>query len=246
MYGRRRRGFKGTWFPVYGTAVGEDNEFQTAGIQSSIITRPGGHQDVTTVIFPLVNSDDPQPAGNLLNDVVGQEYALRRIVGKAVFWWTGSSGDIAPEVVAYSKVGLGFFIAEADVSGNVPIGAVQGSGTDTDADTFENYSPLAVGTMRQPWIWRRTWILGKILATGPTLEDFADIPPSSTNASYGSVLDGPHIDAKTRRRVRQHERLWMAVSARNLSGLTGTVTYDFDIDVRLFGAMRRARNQGQF
>lgn len=254
---RRRRKFKGTWFPAYGQSLGT-NEPDAMGLVDSIETNADGH--VVTKTFRLLPDE---PAENIETDrllsMVGQEYALRRIVGKLGIVWTGSSGvGGEPANVAYAKVACGLFVARAEdsaLSENVPIGLADNEfDSDADPEEFNSYSPLALKTIREPWIWRRTWLLGKQVAIsdggGGSAALYESAVPSS-NLKYGSVMDGPHLDAKTRRRVRQDERLWFAIAAVNwptgsVAATTYTLTFDFDLDLRFFGAMRKARNQGAF
>jgi len=246
---RRRKGFKGTWFPVYGTNA-EPNDAPGMGLQDSIITQNDGSiATVLTRVIPDEPSEDPDT--QTLDQLMGRDYAIRRIVGKLAVVWTGSSGNATPSSVSYAKVAAGFFIARADDQEQaIPLGwpALGGIGSATDEDAFNSFSPLSARTVREPWIWRRTWVLGKSVIPGEGQIGEPSAP--SSNLKYGSVLDGPHIDAKTRRRVKQDERLWFAISAvnwpHNGSDSGYTLTYDWDLDVRIFGAMRKARNSGAF
>lgn len=249
---RRKRKFKGTWFPVYGTDV-EPNDIPAMGIQQSIVTQSDG--SVATVISRVI-PDEPQEDASFstLNQLVGQEYALRRIVGKLAVVWTGSSGSATPQSVVYAKVAAGFFIARADpTTPDLPLGVTAaGFGSTANPDEYNSFSPLSPEAIREPWIWRRTWVLSKSvfgeLSEGESVASFSAAPPS--NLWFGSLLDGGHIDAKTRRRTHSDERLYFAISAANWPYVGGdagyTLTYDWDLDVRLFGAMRRAQNKGAF
>lgn len=156
-------------------------------------------------------------------------------------------------------VAAGFFVARANDSGSgggesTPIGSA------SLQETNDNYSPLYATTVREPWIWRRTWMLGNPselgfaqafinnnTGVGQTLLGTSSFPP--TTAHYGSVSDGAHIDAKTARRVTQDERLWFAVSAVRFP--IGTVTVENPnlrgyLDVRLLAGLRKAHNRGVF
>jgi len=246
----RRRKFKGTWFP----SASEDAVFDDQQLASFQGTLEAGAATAgaITVFFP-VTVDEPQETAigtaQQLNDVLGQEYALRRIVGKIHIWWASTANGATSGDLYSAQIAAGFFIARASSQdAALPEGATSGGSSGSDPETFNSYSPLAAQTIREPWIWRRTWILGNPPATeGGALQQIQGIVPTST-MMYNSVADGPHIDAKTRRRVRQDERLWFALSGRMVDGGGGSVFQNFNyiLDVRMFGALRRARNTGAF
>lgn len=83
------------------------------------------------------------------------------------------------------------------------------------------------------------------------MDPVALFPP--TTAHYGSIMDGPHIDAKSVRRVGNDERLWFAVSAVNFPLVTQSeivVNQDVQIrgylDFRVLGRLTRAHNRSNF
>lgn len=256
MRGRRRRRFKGTWLPTLGSELGGD--VYSAGLDFSITPPSSGRPAV--VIAPLT-FDVPQEPADLssldhgLSEFVGNEYALRRIVGK--FHAAVNSAFVGPdpsEFPAAYLVTCGFFVARAsDIQDNVdtPIGGT--------ATFIRDYSPDQQNTIREPWIWRRSWVLAdKAIAVvnekaGTTAAGspwaLASAYPGSTGA-YGSVADGPHIDAKTRRRVGNDDRLFVAVDAKIYPPADDVFatpqTVRVHLDYRLFGALRKARNRGAF
>jgi len=242
---RRKRGFKGTWLPAYGDEAVGSEDIQVVGFTDALFSINNG-EAVNTNVFALL-PDAPQEdydTNQPLVDIIGSEYALRRIVGKFHASTAGSSG--APEQTLV-KVGLGFFISTVSpVEPLLPIGAPGNVFTaDTQEAAFDQYSPLALAAIRQPWIWRRTWILQALDGVSP--QSF----PAST-AGYGSVLDGPHIDAKTRRRVRQDERLFGSVSISYMQPefasepAAGSQSITYNLDLRFFGALRKAQAKGAF
>lgn len=221
---------------VTGVAIDED-EIDTSGSVSTTVFH-------LTYDFPKGEGDSEE---NTLADIVGSEYFLKRIVGK--FYAAINPPDAEPWTPYRDVlVGLGFFVARADHDNANPIGLPTMSLGQQSAE----YSPLVVNTMREPWIWRRTWILSLMSATTPAVG--ATIQPGypRTTAGYGSVLDGPHIDAKTKRRIRQDDRLFAAVSNvslpfRQTAGVGGNpASIAFHLDYRLFGALRKAKNAGAF
>lgn len=266
---RRKRRFRGTWLPNVGTQSAVAGAWQSLGRTFTLSAYNGTDRSGVGAILPLVY-DTPQEAFDYTEDApletfVANEYALRRVVGKMyISYWSGFNRDSAniddytPAVV----VTAGLFVARAgdeqDSSGNqVPLGAT------TQANIRRDYGVDSVNCGREPWIWRRKWILscvglnifaqaqqGAGASVGFDKVVAAASYPIST-AHYGSVLDGPHVDAKTRRRVGNDERLWLAVWAAGFPpgvpatpDIEGTVQFHFDY--RVFGAMRRARNRGTF
>lgn len=253
----RRRRTRGTWFPNIGTAnADEDN---VSGRQFQINFPAGSLQQtlITPLTFDQPKDDDSIGAADAsLADIIGSEYVLQRIVGKifinraaAFTIVNGSNVDDQPAVL----VSAGFFVARANDAGS-------GGGIDTPigsasfTELRDNYGPLERDTVREPWIWRRSWMLG--LGTDGGLD--INLPPiSSANrayprstSQYGSVMDGPHIDSKVKRRVRQDQRLWFAVS-----GVPWPIPTNIDdaqlalqgyLDYRIFGSLRKAKNTSAF
>jgi len=238
---RRRRGFKGTWLPALGTSGGDNDEINVTGIAKAITIE--NTDLVNTNIIALIPDEEAteiNDASVSLVSAIGNEYALRRIVGKFNCYLSTTSG--APDQTAV-KIGLGFFIArETPGQEGIPLGIANDTfDAANNVEAFDSFSPLALAATRQPWIWRRTWYLYESATN-------ALFPQVTSN--YGSVLDGPHIDAKTRRRVRQEERLYAAVSIQYAQLATnedaGSITCQYDLDVRCFGALRKARNRSAF
>lgn len=156
---------------------------------------------------------------------MASEYLLRRIVGKLFVIYSPDTGS-SPGVMASA----GFFVARQDSFINsLPVGA------ENLLDLNWNYSPDGVSSQREPWIWRRSWLLGTSTSGLPT-----------NNTAYGSVMDGPHIDAKTKRRVATDERIFLACSAYSLTDNTAAGLVDFFFDGRALVSSRKPHNRGTF
>lgn len=254
---RKRRRTRGTWFPNIGTANDDEDNLQGRFFQINFPGGSGQEIALTPLTFDEPKTDDTLGASDVsLADVIGSEYVLQRIVGKlfiarhaADTVVDGAFTDAQPAVL----VSAGFFVARANDSSS-------GGGVDTPigsasaAEIRDNYSPLEIDTVREPWIWRRTWILGSQVSSGrltnePLNSQSARRYPMST-ALYGSVADGPHIDSKVKRRVRQDQRLWFSVAACTYPPQTAVDTGQLAIlgylDYRLFGSLRKAQNSSAF
>lgn len=238
----RRRKTKYNWLiPIGTTGPGADTEDDSNGLETSLAAPSNG--TTVTQVFPLVSdvpSDDFAPT-NPIGFYQGNDYFIKRIVGKCFGQLLQDATTGAARGVLF---GVGLFVARADDADQggptLPIGA------QTATQLVDNYSALRVENNKEPWIWRRVWCLGNILS--PTNPQTAVNYPQTT-ANYGSVADGPHIDAKTARRVRDGERLWASFSARNLplnSTTDATATVHVYLDYRVLGAIRKARNSSAF
>jgi hypothetical protein len=251
---RRKRRFRGTWFPPIGSFLqgtsGNDAPVVPTGFSLTSTSAVTGEYPV--LIFPVITDapqlNDTTPSDDIsLVTQVGSEYALRRIVGK-VHIRRVPLGGVDPDNGVALLVAAGFFVARAqgnEGDKHVPVGA----GTITDffgQSRRDNFSPLDIGTLTLPWIWRRTWVLGN--AWDPTAAAVArgDTAFYQSNGAAASALDGAHFDAKTRRRVTQEERLFFTVAFCPFDDQTSIEGEEIQgrLDVRVFGALRRARNHG--
>lgn len=130
--------------------------------------------------------------------LTGSGYRLRRIVGK-IFLSSGTdSGATAPSIL----VGAGITVAQVNESDGAPL----------DSSTPWKYSPFKTPNERAPWIWQRSWILGN---TNSSLAPFFLAFDYMNTEAGGSVMDGPHVDAKTNRLIGPRESLLLVLSMAN-------------------------------
>lgn len=272
---RRKTKRKFTWFPTIGVAGPEGTQDEFNGLVAELTVPPNG--STVVAINPMVpdvpmegDEIDVNAPGQLVQ-AIGQEYFIERIVGNAYVGVSGPADDnpaaIFPKTI---EVGLGLFVAranDADVGGgaNTPIGSA------TLAERIENYSPLGVDAIREPWMFRRTWILntgrpepsvaGQPPIFGPNIESAGGNLHTSafgapkTNIWYGSLGTGPFVDVRSVRRVGNDERLFVALAARTLDGLfiSGQVPnttlaegVGLVFDYRVLGRLTRARGKSTF
>lgn len=242
MRGRR----KFTWFPTLGSASAQGNPHVLSGRSFSVQVLPNNTGPViNTFILPVVpdaplNEQDAAVGEGRLVQAIGNEWFLERIVGKLFL----AQGLGVATAAAATLVGAGFFVARAnDVNSGGGIGTPVGSAS--VAERNENYSPIHDNVIREPWLWRRTWILGG-QAGSATFQGFTFAP--LFNGFYGSVSDGPHIDAKSVRRIGNDERLWLAVSTASLilSEAQSDNLVTGYLDIRVLGALRKAKGKSTF
>lgn len=265
---RRRRRRSNTWFPNLGFSPTDQGTSGGSGRPFILPVNPDG--DFNTLIVPLVpdtpvqgQSLDATEPGNLVRHL-GQEYIIERIVGKlfAALEARRNAGN-DPSVPVSALFGAGIFVARvSDVVTSTGAADQQPIGADDQSDRHQNYGPLALDTIREPWMWRRVWALGNrafndiaaasqvVLFNGANATDPRQGFPYST-AHYGSVMDGPHIDCKSNRRVRNDERLFLSVESSIFPGNAATpvnnaISIAGYIDYRVLGHLVKAKNVSTF
>jgi len=248
---RKKRRNRGTWFPNVGSNTGQPGQVFCGNILAGIVVPAntsgtfGGPQ--RTLIAEVVQDAplDPEEAGNTsgqLSRIVGQEYILQRIVG-SIFVGLNDLSQVEEPSPRAALITAGFFVARSEDADSVggqdfPIGFNAAS----VAEQNENYSPQAVDTIREPWIWRRSWVLA--VATQPG-NGFTNFP--GANSVYGSLREGTHIDAKSKRRIGNDDRLWLAIGVMSLSlNDVNDGSVDILTDHRIFGTVVRAHNKSTF
>jgi len=265
---RRRRRSGGTWFPTIGAAGEGEAGDNFAGRQFNFTFATASAASITaiaalTIDQPLEGDEIDTLEGGALAKIIGSEYVLKRVVGKMLVERTSvqdaNGNDPNPAVL----FGAGLFVARADDTqdGATPDRPVGSAGA---SERRDNYGVLETDTIREPWIWRRLWILGTAGANrgvggvansssrgvGAGLASSAAQFPAST-ALYGSVADGPHVDSRVKRRVSGDNRLWLSLSVVPwpLGAETNSVAALFIngyFDYRIFGSLRKARASSAF
>lgn len=245
---RRKRRSQGTWFPTIGSTISGDailagRQFSLTGVLNNIATQ------VLPVTYDVPQFNDATPtAAESLSELIGNEYIIKRLVGKLHIMHEPFIAEGNEDINVPILVGAGFFVARAGDPAGPPGGADQPIGA--SVNLRDNYSPLDGDNIREPWMWRRTWVLGTPLtqAADAAATNFGayTFPPST--AGYGSVLDGPHFDVKSQRRVRQEDRLWFGLSVAPFfpgTSVDGQVVRGY-LDIRIFGQLRKAQAHGAF
>jgi hypothetical protein len=223
---RRRTKPKVAWLPKDPGAVLLTNSDTKNVVSLRFDFGPAGTNETITGIAPVVFDQTHFPDGsggvNSLADIESSGYRLRRIVGKCfVSVVQGEPGSTAPFLLL---CGGAFIVLRTDDTGQ-------------PAQALSTYDLFEIGNDDSPWIWRREWILqdgASLGAQGPITEDWP-----FTNAEYGSVADGPHIDQKTARVIGQDERLFFVASVMNLGPpREGIAIINYRITPRILASMR--------
>lgn len=217
----RKRKAKVTWLPVdinnrLGTApVAVTNPEIGSSHFIQALTGPPLGDPATTSELPIVFDQSGSGlvfgAGLLENqslaDITQSGYRLRRIVGKLFFGCGQSAVRIAGDVTTVI-VTAGIIVRRVDANG-VSLATAGGGGLQLQSNT------ATLDNIMDPWIWRRSWMLSNLL--DPVNNDGL-IFPTTSNISYGSALDGAHIDQKTARIVGPEERLFLNVTCQGING----------------------------
>lgn len=240
--------------PVLGTVFNNgsnhfhDTSIRVDALKPAIDNSAAAINNADQLVFAVIPDftptvdDNATSLTNTLNDLVqGQEWFCDRIVGKVHLGCqagaAGSSSLVWPTVF----VKLGFFVARS----------IDEAPQNIDLQTAE-YDPLEANNAMNPWIFQRSWMMSNTANTTETATTRTF--PVFTTDQYGSAYDGPHLDIKTKRRIRKEERLWMVIRVKGFSSgitlVTGSAaaqpTICGMIDLRVHGSMRRAKNNSRF
>lgn len=251
---RRKRRTKYLWLPPTGTTGGTiDTDDGWNGVDFGSFG-PGLGGTTTMLVRPLIldESSEEQVDRNITG-AAQTDYFLKRLVGK---WWINRQ-QLANDSGPATYVGAGIFVAKANdpdsnLSINQPIGINVAAGatvsfltSNDQANAILTYSPLAADAITSPWIWRRTWILSNAVSTTASPNNAF---PRSTSECH-SVADGPHMDAKTARRIRDGERLWAVIALKNYpinSAVNVQPLVTAFLDYRALGQLRKHRQMSAF
>jgi len=256
-----RRKKKYSWLPTYGLGISRSGQDAIVANPIRLALSVGPGVDIATAFQPLVINDLPVETytGESLSDAIGGDYVVKRIVG-SVFATSWLEGTIGGEFPGATINAMGIFVARAD--GEDPTGPIGSTAAD---ELWNNYNPLNQACIREPWMFRRLWVLGHrtavVTATGGASNKFgvqderqavAEFPV--TTAGYSGLHTGPFFDVKVARRIRNDERLWVVWAAApyplGYGGASPTGAWTFrtqaTIDYRILGALRKARNRSNF
>lgn len=206
----RRRKARVVWLPQPGTERAIQGVSALAATENPswaefAFTVTNGNAP-TTVEVPMVvdqpTSADLSSTASLaiwrdqsLQKVNQPTYRLRRIVGE--FFGAVTVTDAGNTATGGILLAIGAIVRRVDSDGLVAV-----DGVDQDLNSIQNNA--------DPWIFRRTWVLGSGLepVTGPP-RAVSTFP--GTTAAYGNAR--AHIDQKTIRKIGPEERLILNATA---------------------------------
>lgn len=234
---RKRRAPRVVWLPPdrFNGVGSTPGNGATSGLQTGIkrflTTVPSGAGSAHTEVLPVVQDsavlDISLLTSGSLADYEQSAYRLRRVVGKI---FVGLNQGAAEGATTEVIVTAGLIVLKVhQVAANiVPLNA-----------TTEEYSTQMLQNWADPWIWRRTWVLGNIPQEAANGFPFF----AETNSTAGSALDGPHVDAKTARIVGPEERLYLVVTMLSVNGDVQTAENQVNIiwDLRVLASMRSSQ-----
>lgn len=244
---RRFRRNRGTWFPTLGNTLSFDGlDYQIASWSDStadvLDSRAEGPQAITFPItkdFTQFSDTSSSLDGPSLRDVVeGATWRVNRVVGELHLDVTEINTAVGNTTWPCLQIGAGFYVARAqEFDQSLP-----------DL-TFDEFDPFAKRNIQNSWLWRRTWILSRPLASNV---GFTAIPCSNNNMGPDS---GPHIDIRVKRKILREHRLWFVVACMGWNGSDIVMTPDegvrqpklrFNLDLRVHGQMQRGRPSAAF
>jgi len=245
--GKRRN--RGTWMPVIGHNVVEgDSNYSYVDQRVDVFPVPSDNAEGPALsIVPIIPdftqaASEGATANNLRDIVQGQAWRLNRIVGKVQLQTyqqsAGTTGRTWPNVF----LTVAFFVAKVDDDAQ-----------NSPAMSALDSDPTHKDNVMNPWIWRRTWLLGQPVGSRGDSGDsnFQKMEQKSTT-QYNSVADGPHIDSKSKRFINREHRLFMSVAVRGYDVNWLSVDGDQEIgvagivDLRIHGQLARQRNTSSF
>lgn len=227
----RRRRFNGIWLPT----------IQQQFANTIAVANPTGGIVIANDFTTIISGDGPWNAqtaslGTSTLQQLGtgsialaafQSIFLKRIVGKIhVGCIQGPNDDVWA-----IHVKCGIFVDRVKEDGSL-----------ANLDAWQLFNEN--GTQKR-WMWRRSWVIGNTSNPG----DYNPPGPlwPQTNAGYGSIQDGPHVDCKVKARVGYEERLFFTIQAipvffASVSPGTGTA-FMYTTDFRVFGKVIQARGR---
>lgn len=242
----RRKSPRVVWLPQ--SNINSIGDVDTIAYQETLVAVSGATGSSTTVELPMVLDAQQSAIGTTdssLADIEGSAYRLRRIVGK-IWVQVGQTPGFTPSVRTPVEVicTAGFIVRIADTNTGQSLAANVGP---------DEIDPALIDNSGDPWIWRRSWVLGNrfafdnafALVAGASQALF-EVNPQSTNnwAGYGSgIQDGPHVDQKTARIVGPEHRLFLdftATISQPSLDIPGEepLTVGVRTDIRCLGSLR--------
>lgn len=186
-------------------------------------TPDGGAASSTNVVLPLIGDFNQEAIAGVTSDGpsladMTYGYSLKRIVGN--FFIAPTQNTPVADSGSSWCVTMGIMVRRTQDTGAPAV-------LDTFVDTYAAW--------RDPWVFRRSWLLTNVVAND-TFHPERPVWPAS-NVDYNNALCNHRVDQKTRRTVKAEERLFMSVTCTALNGVPTAPETVFDMywDLRFFG-----------
>lgn len=231
-YRRRKRRFNGVWYPCI------------SPVNTTSLVIPNGGPGVPSWNMDSVTGDLPiggaiRLANSDLTDqgfynqqVVRQGYTIKRLVGKIHV----GMQTIADATVVAASIVAGLVIVPVDGDGTPRLEGLTGGPNPYDIGFPQN--------TQKRWLWRRRWQLQNPAYNADIGSDWPH-----TNAEYGSVLDGPHIDCKPNAHVGLDERLFFYIQGFGIWFNEGSPDIDgnaeYMLDIRMLAKPTTSWTKGR-
>lgn len=247
MYRRKFRRKRRLWFPVEGqesTGVLPTGTFD-AGLSGVLTITPAAPHALTiaglTFDFPADTEQATFDQLPSLADFQSSAWHLDSVIGN-VFIGLDRIGD-GQRFSEPSTILCAAWIATIQVDSDT--GAPLRQGT----DAF-NYSCFLSDNIRDPFVWRRQWVLGNPLINTQGEAPYPSPWPNS-NIGYPSVASGPHFETKSKRFIGTDERLFFGIEMVDVGSgnleivppLLASQSLEWRLDYRIVGQMRSATNR---
>lgn len=232
---RRRIKPKVVWLPStnnnsIGTAGNPNSSQYQVAFTNFASDSTGNKGQIELDVVKDGSQSDPLSATSSLADIESSGYRLRRIVGKIYCLIPGNSNAPTTNLGAtILAVTAGFMIRRVNQQNGISV---------ANAASPQLVDPGLIENGMDPWIWRRTWLLGDNtnIPVGEIL-----MPSTNFGQDYpGGIAEGPHVDQKTARIVGPEERLFLDLTATVVvQGDLGSVNQLFVVtDLRVLASMR--------
>ena len=189
----------GTWFPTLGTEWAADGGglswFDAGFTLNTLSLNENKANGSNGVVIPVTKDFTQLPSSNfgtitgagLRDEVEGQSWLLKRLVGNIFCQYVNADGNSNPsQFWRQALVTAGFFVSRN-------IDSIQG---EPDLD-YDEYDPMFLDNITNPWIWRRSWIL-----SNPEGNVVRDDFPSPTPTTWGRKRPTHRLESQAKNLAR--------------------------------------------
>jgi len=210
---RRRSGARGAWFPTT-----TNFQFGNTTVATAAVTG----WDVSVAAVPVIAAGFDEPVNTATLTSGTQTGSLLSVATRQTWTLKRLVGQLFVRAVGSNPVVAFAGLVKTPVSE---------TGVFTD---LAAWNPFSESSIQRRWMFRRFWFLGRESDTNPW---------PRTNAQYGSLREGTHVDSKVKARVEFNERLFLVLGAQHPSGTAAVATAEFFWNLRIFANMWQGGNR---